>query len=63
MVKEAIYGKAVLSFQIEYKSTFSEEELDEALVQLDSGIELDDLTLADKEARLSKRVYKMNVIC
>ncbi|MED1902433.1 type I restriction endonuclease subunit R [Bacillus thuringiensis] len=57
-VKEAIYDKAVLGFQIEYKSTFSEEELDEALVQLDSEIELDDLTLADKEARLPKRVYE-----
>ncbi|MGH0435944.1 type I restriction endonuclease subunit R [Bacillus basilensis] len=57
-VKEAIYDKAVLGFQIEYKSTFSEEELNEALVQLDSEIELDDLTLADKEARLPKRVYE-----
>lgn len=57
-VKEAIYDKAVLGFQIEYKSTFSEEELDEALIQLDSEIELDDLTLADKEARLPKRVYE-----
>ncbi|MED3269597.1 type I restriction endonuclease subunit R [Bacillus thuringiensis] len=57
-VKEAIYDKAVLGFQIEYKSTFSEEELDEALVQLDSEIELDDLTLVDKEARLPKRVYE-----
>ncbi|WP_332284849.1 type I restriction endonuclease subunit R [Bacillus safensis] len=57
-VKEAIYDKAVLGFQIEYKSTFSEEELDEALIQLHSEIELVDLTLADKEARLPKRVYE-----
>ncbi|AOZ94898.1 type I restriction endonuclease subunit R [Paenibacillus crassostreae] len=57
-VKEAIYDKAVLGFQIEYKSTFSEEELDAALVQLDSEIELDDLTLVDKEALLPKRVYE-----
>lgn len=32
-VKEAIYDKAVLGFQIEYKSTFSEEELDDALMK------------------------------
>ncbi|WP_074593202.1 type I restriction endonuclease subunit R [Bacillus cereus] len=57
-VKEAIHDKAVLGFQIEYKSTLSEEELDELLIQLDSKIELDDLTLADKEARLPKRVYE-----
>ncbi|MDW8516497.1 type I restriction endonuclease subunit R [Priestia flexa] len=57
-VKEAIYDKAVLGFQIEYKSTFSEEELDEALIKLDSEIPIDDLTLEDKEARLPKRVYE-----
>lgn len=57
-VKEAIYDKAVLGFQIEYKSTFSEEELDEALVQLDCEIDISDLTMEEKEARLPRRVYE-----
>ncbi|PGE91772.1 type I restriction endonuclease subunit R [Bacillus toyonensis] len=57
-VKEAIYDKAVLGFQIEYKSTFSEEELDEALVQFDSEMDISDLTMEEKEVRLPKRVYE-----
>jgi len=57
-VKEAIYDKAVLGFQIEYKSTFSEEELNEALLQLNPGLELDKLNTAEKEALLPKRVYE-----
>ncbi|PEC41866.1 DEAD/DEAH box helicase [Priestia megaterium] len=57
-VKEAIYDKAVLGFQIEYKSTFSEEELDEALVQLDSEMDVNELTMEEKEAHLPKYVYE-----
>lgn len=57
-VKNAIYDKAVLGFQVEYKSTFSEEELDAALTKLDSEIQLDELSLAQKEALLPKSVYE-----
>ncbi|MRB36046.1 type I restriction endonuclease subunit R [Bacillus thuringiensis] len=57
-VKEAIYDKAVLGFQIEYKSTFSEEELDDALIKFDSEMDVSNLTMEEKEARLPKRVYE-----
>ncbi|WP_242254846.1 type I restriction endonuclease subunit R [Bacillus cereus group sp. BfR-BA-01403] len=57
-VKEAIYDKAVLGFQIEYKSTFSEEELDDALIKFDSEMDISNLTMEEKEARLPKRVYE-----
>ncbi|MDN6729898.1 MAG: type I restriction endonuclease subunit R [Alkalibacterium sp.] len=59
-VKEAIHDKAVLGFQVEYKSTFSEEELDRTLLALaaSNDLELDDLALSDKEARLPKAIYE-----
>ncbi|QWG37430.1 type I restriction endonuclease subunit R [Bacillus mycoides] len=57
-VKEAIYDKAVLGFQIEYKSTFSEEELDDALIKFDSEMDISNLTMEEKEARLPRRVYE-----
>ena len=59
-VKEAIHDKAVLGFQVEYKSTFSEEELDKAILKSleDGKIDIDDLSLEDKEARLPKSVYE-----
>ncbi|MDF9887872.1 type I restriction enzyme R subunit [Bacillus sp. LEw-kw-24] len=57
-VKEAIYDKAVLGFQIEYKSTFSEEELDDALIKYDSEMDISNLTMEEKEARLPKIVYE-----
>ncbi|CAH0415882.1 type I restriction endonuclease subunit R [Periweissella fabaria] len=56
-IKEAIHDNAVLGFQVEYKSTFTEEELDEALVRYDSSISVDDQSLADKEAQLPKDVF------
>lgn len=56
-VKEAIYDKAVLGFQIEYKS-FTEEELDEALSTLKQDIKLDDLPMVVKESYLPKYVYE-----
>jgi type I restriction enzyme R subunit len=56
-VKEAIHDEAVLGFQVEYKSTFSEEQMDEVLKQIDKNIDLDELTLEEKEARLPKSVY------
>lgn len=59
-VKEAIHDNAVLGFQVEYKSTFSEEELDKLIIQLDGTGELDAdaLALEEKEARLPKKVYE-----
>lgn len=59
-VKEAIYDKAVLGFQVEYKSTFSEEELDEAIIKLSNQEDFnpDCLSLTEKEARLPKKVYE-----
>ena len=61
-VKEAIHDNAVLGFQVEYKSTFSEEELDKTIIALDNSGELDPDTLevAEKEARLPKKVYENN---
>lgn len=59
-VKEAIHDKAVLGFQVEYKSTFSEEELDKTILQVlnDGKIDIDDMAIEDKEARLPKSVYE-----
>lgn len=59
-VKEAIHDKAVLGFQVEYKSTFSEEQLDRIILALDSKgtLDLDLFELAEKEARLPKEIYE-----
>lgn len=59
-VKEAIHDNAVLGFQVEYKSTFSEDELDRVIKQIEGEdkLDLDSLTLEDKEARLPKKVYE-----
>ncbi|GAB2323829.1 HsdR family type I site-specific deoxyribonuclease [Alkalibacterium sp. m-11] len=59
-VKEAIHDKAVLGFQVEYKSTFSEEQLDKAVLAAlgNSEIDLDTMEWVDKEARLPKDVYE-----
>lgn len=57
-VKEAIHDKAVLGFQIEYKSTFSEEELDDAVKQIQGEIDVDEMEIIDKEQLLPKIVYE-----
>lgn len=59
-VKEAIHDKAVLGFQVEYKSTFSEEQLDKYIMQqlADGSIDIDDMSRIDKEARLHKSIYE-----
>jgi type I restriction enzyme R subunit len=62
-VKEAIYDKAVLGFQIEYKSTLSEEEIDQViqaiLISKRREIsELKSMSATDKEAYLPKSVYE-----
>ena len=57
-VKEAIHDKAVLGFQVEYKSTFSEYELDIMLKQLNPKVELSTMTSQEKEALIPKEVYE-----
>lgn len=56
-VKEAIYDKAVLGFQIEYKS-FTEEELDEALIKITGDVDIVDQSMIVKESYLPKYVYE-----
>lgn len=59
-VKEAIHDNAVLGFQVEYKSTLSEEQIDKALkkaIKLDE-LEINSLEMEEKEARLPKTVYE-----
>lgn len=58
-VKEAIHDRAVLGFQVEYKSTFSEEELDSAIVQVTGNqlLDVEAFEIEEKEARLPKSVY------
>ncbi|WP_066415286.1 type I restriction endonuclease subunit R [Sutcliffiella cohnii] len=57
-VKEAIHDQAVLGFQVEYKSTISEDVIDDILVKLDNNAELAELTKQEKESRLPKSVYE-----
>ena len=59
-VKEAIHDDAVLGFQVEYKSTFSEEELDRTIQTLlgDGRIDNNAMEIPDKEARLPKSIYE-----
>lgn len=58
-VKEAIHDRAVLGFQVEYKSTFAQDDLDCIVAQLESKNELAiaDWSIPDKEARLPKNIY------
>lgn len=62
-VKEAIYDKAVLGFQIEYKSTLSEEEIDQVIQTILSSkgrdcAELEGMSAIAKEAYLPKSIYE-----
>ncbi|MDN6626019.1 MAG: type I restriction endonuclease subunit R [Pisciglobus halotolerans] len=57
-VKEAIHDKAVLGFQIEYKSTFSEDELDDIVLTQDPEVDLAALTEEEKEIKIPKSVYE-----
>lgn len=58
-VKEAIHDKAVLGFQVEYKTTFSEEQLDEIVKNSDKRSELDinEMSLMDREFYVPNEVY------
>ncbi|HIX71361.1 MAG TPA: type I restriction endonuclease subunit R [Candidatus Enterococcus stercoravium] len=59
-VKEAIHDHAVLGFQVEYKSTLTEEMIDDMVIAYaNSGrIDPDTMSLPDKEARLPKTIYE-----
>ncbi|MFB1050602.1 type I restriction endonuclease subunit R [Paraliobacillus sp. JSM ZJ581] len=58
-VKEAIHDKAVLGFQVEYKSTFSEEELDQVIIKLQGeDINVDEIDTSVKETMLPKDIYE-----
>lgn len=57
-VKEAIHDKAVLGFQVEYKSTFSEEELDDAVKQLEGEVDVNEMEIIEKEQLLPKTVFE-----
>lgn len=57
-VKEAIHDKAVLGFQIEYKKTFSEFQLDEYLLNKDPSLELNQLTIEEKESKLDPSIFE-----
>lgn len=59
-VKEAINDKTVLGFQVEYKHTLNEDEIDDALVNY-GGVEEDELSgmdKLDKELNLPDDVYR-----
>lgn len=59
-VKEAIHDKAVLGFQVEYKSTFTEEVLDEIVANV-SKKSIDEIMLMEqkeKEVKLPKSVFE-----
>lgn len=58
-VKEAIHDKAVLGFQVEYKTTFSEEQLDDIVESSDKKSELAvyEMSLMEKEYYVPNEVY------
>lgn len=57
-VKDAIHDKAVLGFQVEYQRTFDEEELNDYLVKKDSDLEIDDLSMIEKEFYIGRDVFE-----
>ena len=59
-VKEAIHDSAVLGFQVEYKSTFSEDELDRIISTIEGKSEehVSMMDLEEKEARLPNSIYE-----
>lgn len=57
-VKEAIHDKAVLGFQVEYKKTFSEFQLDKYLIDKDSTINIGETTVEEKESKLDPSIFE-----
>lgn len=57
-VKEAIHDKAVLGFQVEYKTTISEDELNELVRVRRPGVNPDSMERQDKEMVLRKEDFE-----
>lgn len=59
-VKEAIHDKAVLGFQIEYQSTFSEESLNRVVAKMyaENLLDVEEMDLVEREDILPKMVYE-----
>lgn len=56
-VKEAIHDRAVLGFQVEYKSTISDFQIDQHLINLHPNLNIDALTIEEKEAKLESSLF------
>lgn len=59
-VKEAIHDKAVLGFQVEYQSTFSEESLNRIVANMyaEDLLDVEEMDMIDREDRLPRVVYE-----
>ncbi|MBG9982225.1 type I restriction endonuclease subunit R [Aerococcaceae bacterium DSM 111020] len=57
-VKEAINDKAVLAFQVEYKSTIDEDQLDHLILEQNPGTNVNQMTLIEKEAMIDPVIYE-----
>src|SRR5699024_8797236 len=56
-VKEAIHDKAVLGFQVEYKETIDELQIEEYLLSRDPNLNINNLNRAQKESKLDPSVF------
>ncbi len=57
-VKEAIHDKAVLGFQIEYKSTLSNDDLDDIVQMVKPDVKINSLTQFEKEQLLPNSIFE-----
>lgn len=59
-VKEAIFDKAVLGFQVEYKRTISDEAINKVIQQMEDGsiIDIENQEPIEKEKKLPKNIYE-----
>lgn len=59
-VKEAIHDQAVLGFQIEYQSTFSEKSLNRVVAKMyaENLLDVEEMDLVEREDSLPKIVYE-----
>lgn len=56
-VKEAIHDKAVLGFQVEYKETISEFQIEQYLLDKDPKLNINTLTKEQKESKLDSSLF------
>lgn len=59
-VKEAIHDEAVLGFQIEYKSTISEFQIDQQLLARDPKLNIHELSMKEKEEKLDGNLFEQS---